>query len=167
MTSRAKAIATSSPAVNRRKFMMLALAMLAANLTAFAARPAHAAEVAVAHMNVRQAKQLIAALPDLQIIDVRTGGEYRKGHLEGAVNINYYSPLFRRDIAKFDRDRPYLVHCKTGARSSRAVRIMGELGFTMIYHMDGGTDAWRAAGLPFVTDRPAENDGAPLRRSLE
>ncbi|MEZ5921972.1 MAG: rhodanese-like domain-containing protein [Parvularculaceae bacterium] len=152
MTSRARTLTAPSPAVNKRKFIMLALAMLAACLAAFAARPAHAEEVAVAHMNVQQAKQLIAALPDLQIIDVRTGGEFREGHLNGAVNINYYSPLFRRDIGKFDRDRPYLVHCKTGARSSRAVRIMRELGFTMIYHMDGGTDAWRAASLPFVRD---------------
>jgi rhodanese-related sulfurtransferase len=41
-----------------------------------------------------------------------------------------------------------MVHCKSGHRSERAVKIMRNKGFTHIIHMDGGYDAWKALAPP-------------------
>lgn len=87
--------------------------------------------------------------PNFRIIDVRTPDEYNTGHVEGAINIDFNSDTFRDRLEKLDRSGEYLVYCRSGNRSSGAVKIMEELGFTMIYHMNGGIIDWSAEGLPF------------------
>ena len=52
-----------------------------------------------------------------------------------------------------DRDKTYLVHCAAGipgGRSERAVEVMEELGFGQLHHLDGGINAWKAAGFDVV-----------------
>ncbi|UCC16461.1 MAG: rhodanese-like domain-containing protein [Dehalococcoidales bacterium] len=88
--------------------------------------------------------------PDFKIIDVRTPDEYNSGHVEGAINIDYNSDTFKDIMAELDRTGEYLVYCRSGARSSGAVKVMEELGFTMIYHMGGGIIEWSSEGLPFA-----------------
>ncbi len=88
--------------------------------------------------------------PNFIIIDVRTPAEYDDGHIENAVLVDYNSANFREEISKFDRDRKYLIYCRTGRRSAGARDIMEELGFYYIYHMDGGITEWVAEGLPVV-----------------
>jgi rhodanese-related sulfurtransferase len=87
--------------------------------------------------------------PDFKILDVRTPDEYNTGHLEGAINIDYNSDDFKEKLTTLDRSGEYLVYCRSGNRSSGAVKVMEELGFTMIYHMNGGIIDWNAEGLPF------------------
>ncbi|UCD08395.1 MAG: rhodanese-like domain-containing protein [Dehalococcoidales bacterium] len=86
--------------------------------------------------------------PDFKILDVRTPDEYNIGHVEGAINIDYNSDGFKEKLATLDRSGEYLVYCRSGNRSSGAVKVMEELGFTMIYHMTGGIIDWSAEGLP-------------------
>ena len=86
--------------------------------------------------------------PDFSIIDVRTPEEYKEGHLKGAVNINLNSETFREDIAQLDRSKTYLIYCRSGRRSARAVRIMQKLEFTNIIHMVNGIIEWNAEKLP-------------------
>lgn len=105
------------------------------------------ADDAVTHMSAREVAGFLDRNGEARVLDVRLGMEYDNGHIEGAERINYFSPFFRRDVSRLDRDATWVVHCKTGHRSSRAIVIMAELGFTRIVHMDGGFDAWRAAGL--------------------
>lgn len=88
--------------------------------------------------------------PDFKIIDVRTPDEYNSGHVEGAINIDYNSDTFKDIMAELDRTGEYLVYCRSGARSSGAVKVMEELGFTMIYHMGSGIIEWSSEGLPFA-----------------
>jgi rhodanese-related sulfurtransferase len=87
---------------------------------------------------------------DFIIIDVRTPEEYAGGHIENAVNVDYYSASFKDEINGFARDRTYLIYCRTGARSAGARDIMKELGFQNIYNMTGGITDWIARGLPVV-----------------
>jgi rhodanese-related sulfurtransferase len=87
--------------------------------------------------------------PYFKILDVRTHDEYQTGHVEGAINIDYNSDTFRDMLEVLDRSGEYLVYCRSGNRSSGAVKIMEELGFTMIYHMVGGIIDWNSEGLPF------------------
>ena len=82
------------------------------------------------------------------VLDVRTPGEFSEGHLQGARNIDFTSPEFRDRVRSLNRNRTYLVYCRSGNRSGKALEVFRELGFTSILHMDGGTLAWNAAGLP-------------------
>lgn len=85
--------------------------------------------------------------PD-RVLDVRTPGEFSEGHLQGARNIDFTSPEFRDRVRSLNRNRTYLVYCRSGNRSGKALEVFRELGFASVLHMDGGTLAWNAAGLP-------------------
>ncbi len=87
---------------------------------------------------------------DFIIIDVRTPEEYAGGHIENAMNVDYYSASFKDEINGLARDSTYLIYCRTGARSAGARDIMKELGFQNIYNMTGGITDWVAKGLPVV-----------------
>lgn len=87
---------------------------------------------------------------DFVVLDVRTPGEFVQGHLEGAVLVDYRSPGFREEMAGLEKTKTYLVYCRTGNRSARAMGIMGELGFRSTYHLEGGIKRWVKEGLPVV-----------------
>ena len=84
------------------------------------------------------------------VLDVRTAEEFADGHLEGAINIDFNGSGFRDQIAELDAAQTYLLHCRSGARSSQAKVILTGLGFSAVYHLDGGIMAWEKAGLPTV-----------------
>jgi rhodanese-related sulfurtransferase len=88
--------------------------------------------------------------PDFVIIDVRTADEFNSGHLEGAVNIDFYSPDFKANLDKLERNKEYLIYCRTGIRGAAAIRIMLDIGFTMVRNMSGGIVQWNEAGYPTV-----------------
>lgn len=82
------------------------------------------------------------------VLDVRTPPEFAEGHLKGARNIDFTSPDFHDRLRSLNRNRTYLVYCRSGNRSNKALEAFRELGFTSVLHMNGGTLAWNAAGLP-------------------
>ena len=88
--------------------------------------------------------------PDFFIIDMRTPEEFATGYLENAVNINYNSTAFSDEIKTLDKNRTYLIYCRSGARSGQALGLMAVLQFTEVYNISGGITAWQAAGLPVV-----------------
>lgn len=104
----------------------------------------------IRHVSVDEAKTLIDSHPEIIVLDVRKGTEYKAGHIENAININYLSLGFRKKVSALDDAETYLVHCKSGHRSGRAVTIMKDAGITDIIHMDGGFDAWKDAGYPMI-----------------
>ncbi len=86
--------------------------------------------------------------PDFIILDVRTAEEFGSGHLANAVNLDYYSPDFKSNLGKLDRNKEYLVYCRTGARSTAATQIMADLGFTKVHNLSGGIVQWTNARYP-------------------
>lgn len=102
----------------------------------------------VRHVNVAEAQQILEIDSDVVILDVRTPIEFKLGRLENAININYYSFSFKKQLAELDRDKTYLLHCQTGVRSGRSIPIMLAAGFKNIIHMDGGFKSWKDQGLP-------------------
>jgi len=86
--------------------------------------------------------------PEFVVLDVRTPKEYRDGHLEGAVMIDYRSNGFREKLETLDRGKTYLVYCRTGRRSGSAISMMEEMGFTRIYHLSDGIKVWKEKGFP-------------------
>ena len=94
------------------------------------------------HLNVEEAKKVIEEKSDLIIIDVRTPEEWSDGSLPGTINIDVKASDFESKVNELDKSRTYLVHCRSGKRSTKAVGIMEKYGFTDIYHLDGGYLAW-------------------------
>ncbi len=87
------------------------------------------------------------------ILDVRTPEEVSQGYIDGAINIDFYSKTFRRDLNSLDKDKVYLIYCRSGRRSGRTLKIMEELGFKEVYNMVGGIKAWVKEGLPLTYPR--------------
>ncbi len=88
--------------------------------------------------------------PDFVITDIRTPEEFNEGHIENAVNIDFYSETFREDLDKLDKSKTYFIYCRSGNRSGRAMPIMKELGFQEVYNLSAGIKEWTAEGLPVV-----------------
>lgn len=89
-----------------------------------------------------------AGRADFVVLDVRTPDEYRSGHIAGAVNVDFHAPDFEQQLAKLDRARTYLVYCRTGNRSSKALPVLARLGFARVLHLEHGITEWKAKGLP-------------------
>jgi rhodanese-related sulfurtransferase len=102
---------------------------------------------AVTHVSAGQAAELLRA-GGVTVIDVRTPGEFAEGRIAGAVNIDFQSRDFASRLAGLDPAKPYLVHCRSGSRSGRALGAFKKQGFAKIYHLDGGVIAWSKAGQP-------------------
>ena len=95
--------------------------------------------------------QLLKETPAATIIDVRTPGEFSKGHLENAHNYNWNGSNFKLQIASIDKSKPVFVYCLSGGRSAAAVASMRSSGFSEVYELAGGIMQWRAANLPEIT----------------
>jgi len=86
--------------------------------------------------------------PDFVIIDVRTSEELADGHIENAINIDYYSETFRDELNNLDKSKTYLIYCRSGNRSAKALNRMAELNFREVYNILEGIVRWKAEGLP-------------------
>jgi len=110
-----------------------------------------AAGPATKDVTVAQARQLIqdrGGKADFVVLDVRTPEEFANGRLPGAVNVNIQVPDFQSRLAALDRGNTYLVYCRTGNRSARAIQVMQRLGFQSLYHMTEGILRWEKKGFP-------------------
>lgn len=85
-----------------------------------------------------------------QLVDVRTLGEYKKGHLQNAVNIDWTADDFNEKAVTLEKSKPVFLYCLSGARSEAAAARLKEMGFTDIYAMKGGMMDWRSQNLPEV-----------------
>lgn len=86
----------------------------------------------------------------VQLVDVRTPGEFAEGHIEGAVNYDFYAADFAQKIAKLDKNRPVMVYCAAGGRSASAANQFKKLGFAKTYDLRDGIVAWKKAGKKTV-----------------
>lgn len=80
--------------------------------------------------------------PDAVVLDVRTPGEIYDGVIEGNRLINLYDPEFMNEIQKLDKDKTYLIYCRSGNRSGMACGLMDQLGFKNLYNLEGGIIDW-------------------------
>lgn len=80
------------------------------------------------------------------ILDIRTPEEYSSGHIENAVNVDYYAADFINKLEKLDKNATYMVYCRSGNRSGSTVTQMEKLGFKSVYELNGGINAWLKAG---------------------
>ncbi|HEY9842181.1 MAG: rhodanese-like domain-containing protein [Candidatus Sericytochromatia bacterium] len=106
---------------------------------------------AVTTISVAEAHQWLAdPNASWKLIDVRTPEEFAQGHLQEAALMNFYDADFREKLLNMDRNQPYIIYCRSGNRSGKALAMMRELGFRNAYDIQGGILAWQAAGFAVV-----------------
>jgi len=91
------------------------------------------------------------------LVDVRTPEEFAKGHLDGAININFKKRTFPSYISAISKDKPVLIYCRSGNRSGKAAFIMQALGFNDVYDLTPGYKGWNAEKMTIVTEDNAAN----------
>jgi hydroxyacylglutathione hydrolase len=87
------------------------------------------------------------------VVDVRERGEWEAGHIAGATHIPLGQLTDR--VAELDRDRPLVLHCQSGGRSSIAASVLRAQGFTNVVNLSDGFAGWQRRGLPIERSTPA------------
>ena len=101
----------------------------------------------------RQFKQLLEqhqGNADVVLLDIRTPREFKQGHIQGAVLLDYYSRDFVERLKAFDRGKTYLVYCRSGNRSGKSLPLFEQLGFRHAYHLETGINGWLKERYPVV-----------------
>lgn len=138
------------------RLLAVLLALLAPVLVACGSEASDSAgappadEPAVVRMTAADFEQASAG-PDVVVLDVRTPEEFADGHLPGAVNLDVSDPGFAAALDELDRQATYAVYCRTGSRSLAATESMREAGFTDVFDLVGGVEAWRDHGGRLVS----------------
>jgi hydroxyacylglutathione hydrolase len=82
------------------------------------------------------------------VLDVRTEGEWKSGHIEGALHI--HGGKLEERYTEVPSDRPVAVVCGSGYRASIASSFLKRHGYEDVCNVIGGMSAWKSAGLPVV-----------------
>lgn len=96
-------------------------------------------------------EKAISNKDSVQVLDVRTPGEYNSGHIANALLADWNDPdEFNRRISYIDKKKPVYVYCLAGGRSAAAAARMRTLGYEHVYELKGGTNAWKASSKPLT-----------------
>jgi hydroxyacylglutathione hydrolase len=100
-------------------------------------------------VNAGQLKDWLSQKDAPSVLDVRFNREWYKGHLRGARHVEAGKlPEVARSLLK--EDRPLVVHCQRGNRSTVAISILEQKGYRNLYALDAGFNAWLEAGYETV-----------------
>jgi rhodanese-related sulfurtransferase len=100
-------------------------------------------QVTIQHVDVAEFAALMEG-EEVVLLDVRTPRETSVGMIEGALEIDVLEEdNFEQQIQQLDKDKTYLVYCKSGGRSTTACDKMAATGFTKLYNLKGGYTAWQ------------------------
>lgn len=87
-------------------------------------------------------RSLMNEYPSAVILDVRTSGEFKQEAIKGAINIDIMDNAFNQKIAQLDKNKTYLVYCRSGNRSGSACEMMSKIGIENLYNLSGGMMSW-------------------------
>lgn len=79
------------------------------------------------------------------ILDVRMPGEFDQGHIEGAVNINFFDPDFKHKLLDLNKSSKYYIYCKNETRSKMSMKFMLDNDFKDVYVLKKGYEEWNVA----------------------
>jgi rhodanese-related sulfurtransferase len=139
--------------LRRLALTVLSLILITTSVLAVACTLQDKAVTTVTDVSPAEAYALVVSRtgdPDFVILDIRTPAEFAGGHIQNAVNIDFYSEGFRDELNNLDKKKVYLIYCRTGNRSTKAIEMMKDLDFETVYHMVNGITAWVAEGLTTV-----------------
>ena len=76
------------------------------------------------------------------LIDVRTQDEFDSGHINSAINLDFYSNTFKNDILSLPKNETIVLYCRTNNRSGKTATILQENGYRHILVIKGGITEW-------------------------
>jgi rhodanese-related sulfurtransferase len=82
--------------------------------------------------------------PKMVVIDARDAGQFAKGHIPGAINMDWRQVLAKRD--SIPKNRPVLIYCNTGSLSAQAGFALRVAGWDNVRILQGGMEEWKAKG---------------------
>lgn len=98
------------------------------------------------HVGQVTVDQVHGAGSALQILDVRSPDEWKKGHVPGATHA--FLPELRDHLAGLDRQKMTAVYCDSGYRASIAASILKQEGFSQVNNVPGSWQAWKKMKYP-------------------
>jgi adenylyltransferase/sulfurtransferase len=93
----------------------------------------------IPQLTVKELKQRIDAVQDVQLIDVREPYEFQIAHIGGKLVPQNEVP---NRLAEIDRSREVVVHCRSGARSQKIAEFLKQSGYPQVVNLAGGILAW-------------------------
>ena len=85
------------------------------------------------------------------ILDVRTGLEFREGHVPGAINIPHTQLSERLGELGASKHEEIVVYCRSGKRAGIAESILVEAEFSAVRHLEGDMAGWQSTGHAVAT----------------
>ena len=79
---------------------------------------------------------------DYILIDVRTQDEFDLGHIDSAINLDFYSDTFQNEILSLPKNEKIVLYCRTNNRSSKTAAILKQNGYRDILVISGGITEW-------------------------
>jgi rhodanese-related sulfurtransferase len=90
--------------------------------------------------------------PGVQVLDVRTPGEYKSGYIKNALLADWMNQAdFVKNVQSLDKSKPVYTYCLVGGRSGEAAKWLTKKGYT-VYNLEGGMTAWKKAGKPVTNN---------------
>ena len=99
-------------------------------------------------IGVDEAAKWLADNPQVQVLEnVRRPEEFKAGHLKAAILVTWGEEDFeKQSLEKLSKDKPVLVYCRSGRRSTEASEALTGLGFKQLRNLEGGITAWQESG---------------------
>ena len=91
---------------------------------------------------------------DYILVDVRTIEEYESGHIQDAINFDFYSGSFQKEILSLDKSSSIILYCRTQNRSIKTANYLKENGYKEITVLEGGITSWVKNGNDLVYNFP-------------
>ncbi|MEY5028114.1 MAG: putative adenylyltransferase/sulfurtransferase MoeZ [Pseudomonadota bacterium] len=82
--------------------------------------------------------------PKMMVIDARDAAQFAKGHIPGAVNMDWRQVLAKRNT--IPKNKPVLIYCNTGSLSAQAGFALRVAGWDNVKILQGGMEEWKAKG---------------------
>jgi rhodanese-related sulfurtransferase len=82
--------------------------------------------------------------PKMTVIDARDAGQFAKGHIPGAIHLDWRQVLAKR--SSIPKDKPVLIYCNTGSLSAQAGFALRVTGWENVRILQGGMEEWKAKG---------------------
>jgi rhodanese-related sulfurtransferase len=89
---------------------------------------------------------------EISILDIRPKEDFEKEHVPGALNLDYDGHEFQQKVEKLDKEKNYLIYCKSGVRGGYFMDKMRDSGFKGAYNILGGFVAWKISKLPLISE---------------
>jgi phage shock protein E len=102
--------------------------------------------IKISNMDISEFVATYQNTANAQLLDVRTPDEWKQGSINKAAKCDFNAADFKANVCKLDKNKPIFVYCAAGGRSTKASKILEELGFKKIFNLkgSGNTDLIKA-----------------------